>query len=147
MTDKQHTTHDRTHGRPPGIKGEKERGQTAAGSRGTHSRSGRDQRGKAGRKGGERNTDGLAPGGVVEEGNEEETRQQGGNRENRQKKREYIIFKGEKREKRRRDSQKRVSVCIYISLNIAAWWLFIALSFIYYKGVYYIYLYILYNPD
>ena len=41
------------------------------------------------------------------------------------------IFKGEMREKHHRDSQKRVNVCIYISLNIVACRLFIALSFIY----------------
>ena len=33
-------------------------------------------------------------------------------------------------------------MCIYILLNIVAWWPFIALSFIYIEGVYNIYLYI-----
>lgn len=95
------------------------------------------------KEGGERDADGLAPGGAVEEGSEEETRQQGGNRE----RKVCNIFKGEMRGKTPPRLTKACKRGIYISLNTAAWWLFIALSFIYYKGVYYIYLYILYNPD
>ena len=43
----------------------------------------------------------------------------GTERADRQKK-EYVIFKGERREKRRRDSQTHVNVCIYILPNIVA---------------------------
>lgn len=58
----------------------------------------------------------------------------------------YDIYLRERREKKhRRDSQKRASMCIYILLNIVACRLFIALSFIYIKGVYCIYIiYIIY---
>ena len=65
---------------------------------------------------------------------------QGAGRE--RKKEIYKYLRERREEKRRRDSQKRVNMCIYISLNTVACWLFIALSFIYIKGVYCIYLYI-----
>ena len=55
--------------------------------------------------------------------------------ENRQTEKRYDIYLRERRRgKRRRDSQKRASVCVYILLNIVAWWPFIALSFIYIEG-------------
>ena len=81
----------------------------------------------------------------LESGGGEHGSRQGAGRE--RKKEIYKYLRERRREKRRRDSQKRASVCIYILLNIAACGLLIALSFIYIEGVYYIYLYILYNPD
>ena len=100
--------------------------------------------GKAGREGGERDTDGLAPGERRRRGrNRRHGSRQGAGRDQTDRKKEiYKYLRERRREKRRRDSQKRANMCIYISLNTVAWWLFIALSFIYIEGVYNIYLYI-----
>ena len=76
----------------------------------------------------------------LESGGGEHGSRQGAGRE--RKKEIYKYLRESREEKRRRDSQKRVNMCIYISLNTVACWLFIALSFIYIKGVYCIYLYI-----
>ena len=96
------------------------------------------------RKGGRREGHGWPCAWRVEEGNEEEHgSRQGAERDQTDRKKRYDIYLRERREKkRRRDSQKRVSVCIYILPNIVACRLFIALSFIYIEGVYNIYLYI-----
>ena len=108
--------------RPMGTKGEKERGQTARQPRNTRQAGGAEDKRREDRKGG-----GTAAG-----------REQGEN----EKKEIYKYLRERREEKRRRDSQKRVNMCIYISLNTVACWLFTALSFIYIKGVYCIYLYI-----
>lgn len=86
-------------------------------------------------------------------GGQAEGRQGGGTDGSRQgarrdgKKKEYVIYLRERGEKKhRRDSQKYTSVCIYILLNIVAWWPCIALSFIYIRGILYISIYI-YYPD
>ena len=71
-------------------------------------------------------------------------REQGEIRQTEVKKERYKYLRERREKKCRRDSQKRVNVCIYISLNTVACWLFIALSFIYIEGVYYIYIYIYY---
>ena len=76
---------------------------------------------------------------------EEHGSRQGAGRDG--KKKSSNIFKGEKREKTPPRLAKACKHVYYILLNIAACGLFIALSFIYIEGVYYIYLYILYNAD
>ena len=64
-----------------GTKGEEERGQTAGQARAhTQKAQGRDNRQKEGREQGERNTDGLAPGGVDEERGEGHGSRQGAGR-------------------------------------------------------------------
>ena len=60
----------------------------------------------------------LGSGGDKRRGTERNTAGRTGT--GREEKKEYVIFKGEKREKRRRDSQKHTSACIYILLNIVA---------------------------
>ena len=112
-----------------GTKGEEERGQTARqppDDTRQEEQASEDKR-REGRKGGERDTDGLAPGGARRDG----------------KKKEYVIFKGERREKTPPRLAKACKHCIYILLNIVAWRPFIALSFIYIRGILYIFIYIL----
>lgn len=109
--------------RPMGIK-EKRREGKRQGSQGAHTE---DRTGQATGTHGSHGT----------HNRQEQTGTEGAGR-----KKDMIYLRERGGEKHRRDSQKRASVCIYISLNIVAWWLFIALSFIYYKGVYCIYLYI-----
>ena len=81
----------------------------------------------------------------LESGGGEHGSRQGAGRE---RKKEIYKYLRERREKNAAETRKSIQVCVYyILLNIAACGLFIALSFIYIEGVYYIYLYILYNPD
>ena len=118
-----------------GTKGEKERGQTARQPRNIQQQERRASGGKAGREErGARMATRLGSGGG------DHGSRQGAGRERKKERYKYLRERREK--KRRRDSQKHTSVCIYISLNTVAWWLFIALSFIYIEGVYNIYLYI-----
>ena len=79
---------------------------------------------REGRKGGRRGGHGWPRAWGAEEGSGREQTDRG-------KKEIYKYLRERRREKRRRDSQKRASVCIYILLNIAACGLLIALSFIY----------------
>ena len=114
-----------------------------------HTAAGAEGKRREGRKGGRREGHGWPRAWRVEEGNEEEHgSRQGAERDqtDRGKKERYKYLRERREKKRRRDSQKRASVCIYISLNTVAWWLFIALSFIYIEGVYNIYLYIYIIP-
>ena len=67
-------------------------------------------------------------------------RQQGGSRETEKR---YDIYLRERREKNTAETRKGMQVCVYILLNIVACWLFIALSFIYIRGILYIFIYIL----
>ena len=105
------------------------------GSHGTHGRSRRSGGQAEGRQEG-REERGTRMATRLERGGGDHGSRQGAGRE--RKKEIYKYLREIRREKRRRDSQKRASVCIYILLNTVACWLFIALSFIYIEG-YYIY--------
>ena len=120
-----------------------ERGQTARQPRNTRQAAGAEGKRREGQAEGRqegREERGTRMALRLESGGGEHGSRQGAERE--RKKEIYKYLRERREEKRRRDSQKRVNVCIYISLNTVAWWLFIALSFIYIEGVYNIYLYI-----
>ena len=145
MTDKQHDTQKAAgelQGRAHNRHTEQATGtrQETHGSHGTHNR--QQERRTSGGKEGRREEHGWPRAWGAEEGSTAAGREQ---REQTDRKKYVIYLRERRREKTPPRLAKACKHCIYISLNIVAWWLFIALSFIYIKGVYCIYIiYIIY---